>query len=215
MQDYYSLRAPEYEAIYSKPERQPELQILRERLTDQVRGRRVLELACGTGYWTAVAATSAASINAYDISEATLAIARAKGLGTHVSFSIGDAFAPLPGPYDCVLAAFWWSHVPKSRLSAFVAGLAAAVQPGARLILMDNAYAAGSSTPISRTDAEGNMYQRRKLADGSTHEVLKNFPDRAALNAALAPACTGITPEFLRYYWHLSADFNTHKEKQK
>jgi demethylmenaquinone methyltransferase/2-methoxy-6-polyprenyl-1,4-benzoquinol methylase len=213
MKEYYAQRAPEYEAIYGKPERQPELAILKEWLAAEVRGRRVLEIACGTGYWTAVAARTAKSIAAYDINDETLAIARAKDLGAHVAFSVGDAYAPVPGGYDCVLAAFWWSHVPRSRIAGFVAALAAAAKPGARLLLLDNAYAAGSSTPIARTDSEGNLYQRRKLADGSTHEVLKNFPDRAGLNAALSDCCSDITPDFMRYYWRLTADFNQRQEQ--
>jgi len=211
MQDYYTLRAPEYEQVYAKPERQPELQVLRDWVAAQVRGRRVLEVACGTGYWTAVAASSAASINAYDISPATLEVARAKGLGAHVKFELGDAFAPPAGDYDCVLAGFWWSHVPKSRIGEFVSALAAAARPGARLLVFDNVYAPGSSTPISRTDAEGNLYQRRRLADGSNHEVLKNFPARGALHASLGAACSNIDVQFLRYYWHLGADFNAAK----
>jgi demethylmenaquinone methyltransferase/2-methoxy-6-polyprenyl-1,4-benzoquinol methylase len=212
MKEYYAQRAPEYEAIYGKPERQPELAILKDWLAGEVRGRRVLEVACGTGYWTAVAAQAAQSIAAYDINEETLAIARAKELGAHVAFSLGDAYAPTPGDYDCVLAAFWWSHIPKSRIAGFVSALAAAARPGARLLLLDNAYAAGSSTPIARTDGEGNLYQRRKLADGSTHEVLKNFPDRASLNASLSACCAGIHPDFMRYYWRLAAEFNQPQE---
>jgi len=211
MQDYYALRAPEFERVYAKPERQPELQVLRDWVSTQVRGRHVLELACGTGYWTAVAAPYAASINAYDISPATLAIAQAKGLPPHVTFAEGDAYAPPAGDFDCVLAGFWWSHIPKSRIAPFVAALAAAVRPGARLLVFDNVYAPGSSSPISRSDAEGNLYQRRRLADGSNHEVLKNFPARSALHAALGSACSNIEVEFLRYYWYLGADINAAK----
>jgi len=213
MKAYYAQRAPEYETVYDKPERQPELEILRQWLAERTRGRRVLEVACGTGYWTAVAAPGAKAIAAFDINDETLAIARAKPLGAHVAFAIGDAYAPPPGDYDCVLAAFWWSHVPKSRIAAFVAALAGAARPGARLLLLDNAYAAGSSTPIARTDSEGNLYQRRKLADGSTHEVLKNFPDRASLHASLNGHCTGIEPDVMRYYWRLSADFNRQEHR--
>jgi len=177
-----------------------------------VHGRRVLEIACGTGYWTAAAAQSAASIDAYDINQATLDIARDKRLGAHVRLAIGDAYAPRPGKYDCVLACFWWSHVPKSRIPAFTMALAAAAEPRARLILIDNAYAPGSSTPIARTDAQGNTYQQRLLADGSAHEVLKNFPDAAELRAALAPFCIDIAPEYHRHYWRLSASLKTRQE---
>lgn len=212
MLDYYARRAAEYEAVYDKPERQPELQDLRDWLRDQAQGRRVLEIACGTGYWTAVMAPVAASIDACDLNQATLDIAQAKNLGGHVRFAVGDAYAPLPGDYDCVAAFFLWSHVPLSRLAAFVRALAASAAPGARLLLIDNGFAAGSSTPIARTDAEGNTYQRRRLADGSTHEVLKNFPGRDALRAALAPVCESIEIDFLRYFWRLTATLNPTKE---
>ena len=46
----------------------------------------------------------------------------------------------------------------------------------------------GAGLPIARQDDEGNTYQIRKLADGSEHEVLKNFPAETELTEALAPS---------------------------
>ena len=66
---YYARRAKEYERIYAKPERQTDLAKLRSILQPAFAGANVLELACGTGYWTAVMATSAASVLATDINE--------------------------------------------------------------------------------------------------------------------------------------------------
>jgi hypothetical protein len=59
------------------------------------------------------------------------------------------------------------------------------------VVFLDNRFVPGSSTPIAESDAEGNTYQVRTLADGSTHRVLKNFPDRDALMAIVAPAIPG------------------------
>ncbi len=78
LQQYYSRRASEYEEIYQKPERQQDLAKLKILLADLLRGHRVLELACGTGYWTEVIAVTAQSIVATDISEETLALAMRK-----------------------------------------------------------------------------------------------------------------------------------------
>ena len=52
--------------------------------------------------------------------------------------------------------------------------------------MLDNRYVEGSSTPVTERDADGNGYQLRKLADGSTHRVLKNFPTEAELEALAA-----------------------------
>jgi demethylmenaquinone methyltransferase/2-methoxy-6-polyprenyl-1,4-benzoquinol methylase len=50
---------------------------------------------------------------------------------------------------------------------------------------MDNRYVEGSSSPLSRRDGAGNTYQTRRLDDGSTHEVLKNFPSARDLRERL------------------------------
>ena len=80
----------------------------------------------------------------------------------------------------------------------------AQLQPGARVVLMDNAFVEGDSTPISRTDAEGNGYQRRHLSDGSQHEVMKNFPTEAEFRPLLAGHAHEIRWQPLRYFWTLS-----------
>ena len=49
---YYAARAPYYDAVYSKPERREDIAYLTTYLPERLRGRTVLEIACGTGYWT-------------------------------------------------------------------------------------------------------------------------------------------------------------------
>ena len=49
MLDYYAKRAPDYERIYAKPERQGDLAWLKARVGDLTRGARVLDLFAGTG----------------------------------------------------------------------------------------------------------------------------------------------------------------------
>ena len=55
-EEYYRLRATEYEQIYFReiPERRKEIDNEAERLRALVAGKTVLEMACGTGYWTKV-----------------------------------------------------------------------------------------------------------------------------------------------------------------
>ena len=207
--DYYGRRAHEYERIYHKPERQADLARLREHLRRSLAGRSVLELACGTGYWTAAIADVADSILATDVSEEVLEVARAKGLDpTPVSFSHADAHHPIQRSRDFTagLAAFWWSHIPRVRLSAFLDRFHAALVPGARVVFADNRFVEGSSTPICRTDAAGNTYQLRHLQDGTTHEVLKNFPSAEELRNLLQPYSDAVEVTTFDYFWCASYD---------
>jgi demethylmenaquinone methyltransferase/2-methoxy-6-polyprenyl-1,4-benzoquinol methylase len=204
LREYYARRAAEYERVYEKPERQADLARLRAELPPLFEGAAVLEIACGTGYWTPLIAAHAASVVAVDASEEVLAIARAKRYGrTNVRFERADACAlPVWGErFTACFAGFWWSHVPLGRLDAFLAGLHARLQGGALVVLLDNLYVEGSSTPIARRDAEGNTYQVRRLADGSRHEVLKNFPAAADLEARLAGAAADLRCSEVGHYW--------------
>lgn len=202
--EYYRRRAAEYEAIYAKPERQADLAKLRGLIPARLADARVLEVACGTGYWTTQIAEVAASVVATDMAEETLRIAAAKPLPAgRVHFAIADAYA-LPqslGRFDAAFAGFWWSHVPRSKIRAFLDSLHARLEPGARVMLLDNRYVEGSSTPLAGFDAEGNTFQMRMLADGSAVRVMKNFPAEDDLRGALAPFAADFEHVALPHYW--------------
>jgi demethylmenaquinone methyltransferase/2-methoxy-6-polyprenyl-1,4-benzoquinol methylase len=206
MRRYYARRASEYEQIYAKPERQEDLQEIRRRAERAFAGADVFEVACGTGYWTEVIARTARSVMATDINEEVLTFAHAKPIDPQkVRFQKTDAWvlAELEQQFDAGFSGFWWSHIPKARLRGFLEGFHKILRPAGRVMFIDNAYVEGSSTPISRVDNEGNTYQRRQLQDGSTHEVLKNFPNETELRAAVQGLADEIQIEFLRYYWIL------------
>jgi len=209
MEQYYGKRASEYERIYEKPERQQELEWLRGRIPEIFRDRTVLEVACGTGYWTQYIARSARHVHACDINEPVLEIAREKPIPPdRVTFFKADAITleGVPAECDAAFAGFWWSHVKKSDLASFVKNLAVHLQPGARVAILDNTFFEGSSTPVSRRDGEGNTYQKRKLANGEEYEVLKNFPTADELRQAVAPVAREAHLESLNYYWLLVFD---------
>jgi len=207
LQAYYANRAAEYERIYAKPERQADLAALRSRIPALLAGRSVLEVACGTGYWTEVIAPHVRSITAIDYVEETLAIARSKKYpASRVEFVQGDAYA-LPDfgrRHDALFAGFWWSHVPLARLDSFLDSVDKVVAPGSIVAFLENRYVAGSSTPISRRDAEGNTYQARKLDNGTAHEVLKNFPTEPELIERASARGDEARVEWLEYYWLLA-----------
>jgi ubiquinone/menaquinone biosynthesis C-methylase UbiE len=204
---YYAERAKEYERIYHKPERQEDLRWLRDFVGRTFAGSRVWEIACGTGYWTEIVSHSAESVMATDINEEVLAMARSKPIDSSKTiFHKADAYdlPKFPQRFTGGLAVFWWSHVPKAKLRDFLQGFHRALSPGARVVFIDNRYVEGSGTPVSRTDMQGNTYQVRRLDDGSSHEVLKNFPAESELRTAIDGLATDVQVECLRYYWVLS-----------
>src|SRR5262249_5752304 len=91
MHAYYSARAREYDAVYTKAERQNDLREMERWLPSQLSGRRILEVACGTGYWTQFVAPVARSIVAIDAAQEPLEIARGR-VPHHCTFLLGDAY---------------------------------------------------------------------------------------------------------------------------
>lgn len=207
---YYARRAAEYERIYAKPERQADLAALRGRIGKLLAGRKVLELACGTGYWTDLIAAQAAQLTALDVNEEVLEIARVKENvsknASKVEFVRGSAYEipDFSRRHDALFAGFWWSHVPLGNLDLFLENAAAAAAPGALIAFLDNRHVPGSSTAVSRRDAGGNTYQTRKLDDGSTHEVLKNFPAEGELIRRASRHGWGAHVDLLEHYWLLT-----------
>jgi SAM-dependent methyltransferase len=202
--DYYADRAAEYDEIYRKPERQADLARLKQLLPPLVAGKRVLEIAAGTGYWTEVLATTAAQIMATDVNAETISIAAQRDYGpAPVALRTADAYQldTVPGDFDLVFCGFWWSHVARADVARFLTGVRGRTRPGTPLVLVDNRYVSGSNTPISRTGPDGDTYQRRRLADGREYEVLKNFPSREQLAADLEPVATDVAWTELTYYW--------------
>lgn len=203
MRAYYAARAPYYDAVYLKPERRDDIAFLASHLPSRFKARAVLEVACGTGFWTQHIAPATRSMTATDGTAEPLQFARLRPGTSEVTFLLADAYT-LPaqlGTFDGAFAGLWFSHVPIGAREAFLASLHSRLAPGARVILLDNNLAQLRDFPLSETDAEGNTYQLRPLRDRSVHKVLKNFPSRAELNALLAPHARRIEHRDLDNFW--------------
>lgn len=206
---YYAKRAAGYEQVYDKPERLADLAVLKEKVSGALRDHHVLEIACGTGYWTAELAQSAASVLATDINRVMLETAEAKNYPPgKVRFALADAFdMHVEGQFSACFAGFWWSHVRRQDQAAFLEKLRAVLGKDTYLVMIDNVYVEGSSTPVARTDLDGNTYQIHTLSDGTRHEVLKNFPSDSALRKKMAATMKDIRITRLEHFWMLTGRF--------
>lgn len=183
MKEYYQERAPVYDKVYSYPERQDDLRYLEDFVTRQFTGLDVLEIAAGTGYWTQFISREAHSVLATDAVREPLDVLMGRKLPDTVVANVVDAYSleGIPHTFSGAFAGLWLSHVPKQKLSKFIAGLHCRLQQGARVTFIDNSAIQCKRLPIIDEDEFGNTYQDRVLESGAIYKVLKNFPTNEEL----------------------------------
>jgi protein-L-isoaspartate O-methyltransferase len=203
---FYAKSASNHDRVYDRPERQHDLAAMRTHVAEALRGHVVLELACGTGYWTSVVAASADSVVAIDINPEMIALAKLRALpADKVQFRVADA-CKLPddlGSFTAVFIGFWWSHVKREQQEKFLAHLRSKVGD-VFIVLLDDVYVEGSSETVARTDLEGNTYYIGVAPDGERYEIPKTYPSDSALRKKLASSVREIKIVRLEYYWMLT-----------
>jgi 2-polyprenyl-3-methyl-5-hydroxy-6-metoxy-1,4-benzoquinol methylase len=180
--DYYRRRAAEYDATAYGDVTAARARIAR--LVAQMRPTgRVLEIACGTGLWTEPLAALADTVTAIDAAPEALEIARDRVRSANVRFEVADVFSWCPNDrYDVIFFSAWLSHVPTSRFEQFWHSLRGLLADGGRVLFIDEhvdesakeAYIAGRDEVVER-----------RLRDGSTFHVIKNFVDPERLERQL------------------------------
>lgn len=209
MRAYYASRATYYDVVYDKPERREDIAFLKRYLPQRLRGREVLEVACGTGYWSQHIAPACTRYVATDGVAEPLEITKGRGVVSRKNCIVADAYAlPTPlGLFDGAFAGLWFSHVARERYAEFFGSLHARLRPGARVVFIDNSMVQCAEFPIVETDGHGNTYQQRLLRDATTHRVLKNFPSQTELEA-LAEGFGASRTEFrvLDNFWYFEYD---------
>jgi demethylmenaquinone methyltransferase/2-methoxy-6-polyprenyl-1,4-benzoquinol methylase len=178
MRTYYGRRALVYDESmgYDDPDVVRALQPVVESLRREMHDRRVLEIACGPGFWTRQIAPSLHHITASDANESTLSVARTKGIDPErVTFLRADAYdlSSIDGAFDGALGVDFLAHVPVSRIPGFLDGLHGRLTPGARVAFCDQTPGPSSITGVY--DPAGNHLQERGLPDGSRYRVIKHF----------------------------------------
>jgi len=192
MNRYYEARAPWHDQYmsYESNERMEEfLRPIIDIIEEMIRGKRVLEIACGTGNWTEVLAKRAAWVAAIDSSPAALAIAQPK-LSCHSNIALiqGDAYdlGNIEDSFDVLFSGDWWSHIPKRVLPAFLDSAVRKLFPGSIAIFTDMSLIEYFRQEPSYYDEDNNRISLRRLPDGSEFEVIKNFPSESELTHILA-----------------------------
>src|ERR1051326_9184880 len=203
---YYAHNPVGRDLVYLKPERQDDLRTLRSLFCAKMAGEEVLEIACGTGYWTKVIADVACSVSACDFNEEMVEVSLAKLRGAaHVTVLRADAYFldRVHGRFSAGFAGLWWSQVPREKLDDFVCKFHRKLLPGSLVAFVDNTFIEGYSRPIVEWDDAGNTYQLRGLPNGREYKVLKNYPSELEVRQCIEGLGEDVEYIRLKYYWGL------------
>ncbi|MBR7798957.1 class I SAM-dependent methyltransferase [Undibacterium fentianense] len=206
--NYYALCAENYDEKYQEPDLEEDAYAAAEHVSAALAGREVLELGCGTGYWTQHFAETANAVLATDINEVMLEIAQDHDYPDgKVEFAIADwrnLSLPNDRQFNACFAAGVWSHVRRDEYSMVLANIKKAIGSGGLLVLIDDNVVEDFTAPTARTDSDGNTYQIRETPDGSRLEIIKNFPTDSYLKKKFSAVARDIRLSRNEFFWMLT-----------
>lgn len=204
---YYAVNADNYDQIYAEEARFDDLDDLQEMVAELFQDQKVLELGCGTAYWTDLISEVAESVYATDISQQMLDLAETRGLDDEVvTFGLLDAFNlpdGMEGQYSAVFIGNLWRHVRREEQEKYLKTLRAKLGKDVLLVVLDESAVEGE-TVIARTDSDGNTYEFLTADDGQRYEVLRNYLTDSTLRKRFANHARQIRIERLQFYFLLS-----------
>jgi demethylmenaquinone methyltransferase/2-methoxy-6-polyprenyl-1,4-benzoquinol methylase len=188
MRAYYDARASEYEEAYTlgtgtSSIRDPGVFTSEARTLASIVGQRmsgrVIDIACGTGFWLPSYAASCSQVTLVDQSGKMLDECRKKverlGLAGRSTLRQGDVFEEqfTPASYDSALIGFLLSHLTEAQEAQFFAALKSMLAAGGRFLILESAWSPERATVNVKTEQ-----QERRLNDGTRFEILKRYFDR-------------------------------------
>jgi ubiquinone/menaquinone biosynthesis C-methylase UbiE len=205
MNEYYSRRAEEYENIYHRddPIRQDEQNQIKNELKRLFAGKSVLEIACGTGYWTESIAEVSRKITGIDVSREVLEIAKSKNIPA--KFMLGDAFnlEKIEGNFNAGCANFWFSHIEKDKIDQFLNGFHKRIGKNSSVFMADNIYVEGIGGELIKKENSPDTYKLRKLSDGTEYEIVKNYYNDHELKIIFQKYAKKMKIKIGKHFWWL------------
>lgn len=184
-QEYYDGRAEDWQrwiTRYMRPVEGEVSKLLAELPLDG----HVLDMACGTGYWTRQLADRATSVTALDGSAAMLEQVAQAGL-PNVSVVHADLYSwNPPTEWDAVFFAHWLAHVPDDRFDRFWGTVDGALAPSGHVVIVD---VAPEEQRIEEHihERESVPLTRRRLRDGRQYDVVKKYWEPEELIERIQP----------------------------
>ena len=132
----------------------------------------MLELACGTGFWTKHLVQISDHVIAADAAPEMLQVAREQIGDERITYQQLDLFQWQPDEtFDLVFFANWLSHVPPEALDDFLNKVRASLKAGGCIAFVDQHAPSEADSAI----AKENIYAVRPLEDGREFTIVKAF----------------------------------------
>ena len=194
---YYRARAPEYDAWFLRQGRYDrgeahkakwlaEVGRLEQALSDFAPTGDILELACGTGWWTERLSAYGSSLTAVDASSEVIALNKKRLPSKQIDYVQADLFTWQPErTFDTVFFSFWLSHVPPERFEGFWNLVRRSLKPGGRVFFIDSRYTPEATAKDHLLRPPETVSETRRLDDGRGFEIVKVFYEPETLTAQL------------------------------
>lgn len=224
---YYRARAPEYDEWWQRQGRYDRGPAANTRWFAEIEEvladfdacgftGDLLELAPGTGNWTQQLLRTAHTVTAVDASPEMVAINRARVQSDRVTYILADLFTWQPDrQYDGICFGFWLSHVPLERMESFWRTVALALRPGGKLFFLDNQREVTTTSVDQQLPATDSQLMIRKLNDGRTFQIVKNYFEPVRLMAQCQAAGLDVTVKTTTTYFLYGVGQKNHDSDQK
>lgn len=185
--EYYDSLAKGYHRRfgYDKADETKDFIGIRDMISDLFSGRDILEIACGTGYWTSIVAQVAQSVTATDVNSSMLAEGK-KNLScfSNVSFIEADAYSlkNVSGVFSAAISVLWWCHIPKTKIPVFLKALHSKLRPGSKVLHICQLEDLDAKNHV--TNSNGDTIAIRK-SEERLFEIVKNIPTEGYLREIL------------------------------
>lgn len=184
---YYRARASEYDAWFLRQGRYDrgeahaqqwfsEVAQLERALAAFAPGGDILELACGTGWWTERLSDYGTSLTAVDAAPEVIALNKKRLPSAGITYIQADLFSWQPArTFDTVFFSFWLSHVPPERFEGSWNLVRRSLAPGGQVFFIDSSYAPEATARDHTLNNPDAASVTRRLDDGRTFDIVKVF----------------------------------------
>ena len=173
---------------------------------EAMRGRRVLEVASGTGSATREIAESAVSVTGVEIAPNMLDLAAGNDNPPNVSYLAGDAFelgSIAPGKrFDGGFASGFLHTCPALRYAEFLHGFHARLEDGSVVFMRSSRPTSPDAVSrLFRIEGREDQFMTRQLSDGSEFVLVENDPTEEELRRIFEPLSKNLMVHIGNYWW--------------